>query len=103
MLSKKFANPGQLQSQLPSVFTLLLHRFNGCPVVPLKDGLESINYPLQTARNQRTQGCFPIPVVPRGSRLFVEVAELAKYAVRGKEKKRGRPTKASKMNEGGAS
>lgn len=96
-----------------STVSILLARFSGCARIPFVEALASLGYHIPTARNQRTLGTFPIPVVKRGSRLFIELSELIKFAVEEaspaasvvkvstvhtKKTRRGRPLKADQIS-----
>ena len=84
---------------VPDLLSLLLTRFDGRPVVPFKEGLEAISYPVQTARNKRSCKTLTLPIIERGNRLYLDVVELAKFA--GGGKRRGRKAKAEKFAEAG--
>ena len=84
-----------------STTAFLLSRFDGRVIIPFSEALNALSYHVPTARNQRSQGTFPIPVVTRGKRLYIELSELIRYT--SGKKKRGRKTKAEKLAElGGA-
>lgn len=82
--------------------SLLLARFQGRVQLPFGEALAVISYPIQTARNQRTLGTFPIPVVQRGRKLFINVDDLIRFIDGEKKKRRGRRTKAEMFAAGGA-
>jgi hypothetical protein len=84
-----------------STSALLLARFDGRVIIPFSEALDALSYHVPTARNQRSQGTFPIPVITRGKRLYIELSELLRYT--SGKKKRGRKTKAEKLaGQGGA-
>ena len=89
---------------LSSTLQILLARFNGQILIPFTSASESVGIPQQSARNLLAKKKFPIPTVPNanGSRRFIHIEDLANYVDSLKSNsvkpKRGRPTKASKIN-----
>lgn len=91
-----------LNHQKLTAESLLIARFATRPVIPFCEALAAISYHVPSARNQRTLGTFPLKVVERGNRLFIELPELIRYVSASKTKK-GRKPKAEKFGAmGGA-
>jgi hypothetical protein len=97
-----------MQSQISSTLQILLARFNGQVLIPFIPASESIGISQQTARNQLSNGTYPIRTELRGSRRFVHISDLAGYVDSSRsestKQKRGPKTKASKFQaeQGGA-
>lgn len=92
-----------MQQNISSTLKILLAQFNGKILIPFAFASEIAGIPEQTARNQKSNGTYPIKTVPRGSRIFIHIEDLANYieSLRGESSKpkRGRPTKASRFQE----
>lgn len=90
---------------------ILLAKFNGQILIPLVRASESIGIPGQTARNQLTDGTFPIPTVKRDSRRFIHISDLADYVEslrankpvisESTQPKKGRPPKLGRLKAQG--
>lgn len=93
-----------MQRQISLTLQILLARFNGQILIPFTPASESVGIPEQTARNLLSKKKFPIPTVPNpnGSRRFIHIEDLANYVdslrAISLKPKRGRKTKASKIN-----
>lgn len=100
MLQQNRALPSEhnlsLSNQQLTTESLLVARFAMRPVIPFTEALSAISYHVATARNQRAQGKFPIRVVERGARLFIELPDLIRFVTCGKPKK-GRKSKDEKF------
>lgn len=49
-------------------------------LISFADGCKFLNIPLQTARNQRSAGVFPLPVITQtGGRIYFAAVTLAEY------------------------
>ncbi len=87
---------------LSTTTAILLTKFNGQILIPFSDAAEIAGIAPQTARNQLTKGTFPIPSIRNGGRRFIHIHDLAAFidGLRNSvinKPKRGRPTKASKI------
>ena len=86
-----------------STIQILLARFNGQVLIPFTEAGKSIGIAGQSSRNMLFKHTFPVPTVLRGSRRYVHISDLAEYVDKLREQstekksRRGRPTKASKM------
>ena len=61
-----------------STVSLLVSRFADRPIIPFSEALGAVSIHVPTARNQCSAGTFPIPIIRRGKRLFIELVELGK-------------------------
>jgi hypothetical protein len=86
----------------PTTLELVLLLSNGALLVPLKKTASILGMEVQTLRNQRREGRFPLDAVgPSGTRVFFSARDIANLLENPTDshpqKGRGRPTKLSML------
>jgi hypothetical protein len=58
---------------------LLMGRYNCKPLLTFAEACDEIGKALQTGYNEVSQGTFPLPVQRTGSKMYVDIRDVAEY------------------------